>query len=147
MTGKDLSSGQLMTANLHLVCIISVQSSKKCLIRPIILLYMLCKAKPLLTIFLVRAICPARHGTSQDKYHCDTSNFKLSGNRPKILYRPDGTHAIFTNGGSSGFGSHSLAFWDWMPQLARDLLHWADYGSAQVPILGMEYLFRHSLSK
>jgi len=89
----------------------------------------------------VRAICPARHGTGDSgKYHCDKNNFKLDGNRPKILYRPDGTHAIFTDGGSGGFGSHNLAYWNWMPQLARDLLHWADYGSAQVPILGMLFL-------
>lgn len=50
-----------------------------------------------------------------------------------MVYRPDGTHALFTYSGTSGLGSHPLVNWESLPTLARQILTEGDWGSANVP--------------
>ncbi|CAG8984206.1 hypothetical protein HYALB_00004189 [Hymenoscyphus albidus] len=76
----------------------------------------------------ILAVCPSRHGG----WHCDTSNLKLNGDRPKLNYRPDGTHAIFTSDDNGG--SHPLIEWSKLPAAASSALEQANFGAAVVPL-------------
>lgn len=81
------------------------------------------------------AVCVARHGNAQANVFCDKgSAIKLSGKRPKIVYKPDGTHALFTYDGTSGLGGgHPLIDWTRLPAVDRTILNEANYGDATPP--------------
>lgn len=70
----------------------------------------------------------SRHGG----WHCDKENLKLNGDRPKLNYRPDGTHAIFTSDDNGG--SHPLIEWSKLPAAASSALEQANFGAAVVPL-------------
>ena len=49
------------------------------------------------------------------------------------MYRPDGTHALFTYSLNDGLGSHPLIDWSRLPSAAKTILNEADFGSATAP--------------